>query len=127
MLYLLLNLSTTSNSDMGINRVHRRDGNHAALIKGLERAGASVQTLAQVGHGCPDLLVGFRGINVLVEVKDRAQPPSKRKLSIAEDEWHSTWRGQVCVAETLEDALRAIGILHAHSTEPSPEVTETGE
>lgn len=93
----------------GINRVHRRDGNHADLVKGLERVGASVQTLAQVGHGCPDLLVGYRGINVLMEIKDGSLAPSRKKLSITEESWHEEWRGQVCVVESLEDALRTIG------------------
>ncbi len=94
---------------MGINRVHRKDGNHTDVIKALEKVGATVQTLSQVGHGCPDLLVGFRGRNVLLELKDSAQPPSKRKLSESETTWHERWRGQVCVVSTLEHALQIIG------------------
>jgi hypothetical protein len=94
---------------MGINRVHRRDGNHDDLIKGLKKVGATVQTLSQVGRGCPDLLIGFRGANVLLEVKDGSLPPSKRTLTESEATWHQGWRGQVATVGSLDDALKAIG------------------
>jgi hypothetical protein len=102
---------------MGINRIHRRDGNHAELIKGLEKIGASVQSLSQVGRGCPDLLVGWKGANILLEVKDGKLIPSKRKLTIAEEEWHQQWRGQVATVGSLEDALKTIGVTSRAETQ----------
>lgn len=38
----------------------RTDSNHAEIAAALRKAGASVVSLASVGNGCPDLLVGFR-------------------------------------------------------------------
>jgi hypothetical protein len=95
---------------MGIIRVHRRDGNHAAIVKGLKAVGASVQTLSQVGRGCPDLLIGFRGVNVLLELKDGAAKDKRQHLlNEAEQEWHRSWGGQVVVVKSLDEALTAIG------------------
>lgn len=52
-----------------------------------------MQSLASVGDGVPDLLVGFRGQTLLVEVKDGALPPSGRALTQDQWEWHAAWRG----------------------------------
>jgi hypothetical protein len=71
--------------------------------------GASVQSLADVGEGCPDLLVGFRGLNLVMEIKDGMKPPSKQKLTELEELWHKTWSGQVDVVTSIQDALRLVG------------------
>jgi hypothetical protein len=72
----------------------RTDANQADVVQCLRDLGASVQSLADIGQGCPDLLVGWRELNFVLEVKDGAQPPSKRKLTPAEYDWHDAWRGQ---------------------------------
>ena len=87
----------------------RTDANQADIVKALLDIGASVHILAGVGQGCPDLLVGLAGRNFLLEVKNGSKPPSKRKLTPAEAEWHAEWRGQVCVVESVEAALEIIG------------------
>lgn len=81
------------------------DANQAAIIQGLLDHGRTVQTLADVGGGCPDLVVGHNQKNYLLEVKDGAKPPSHRKLTYAQQVWHGTWAGHVAVVETLEQAL----------------------
>lgn len=86
------------------------DRNQPTIVQALRKAGASVQPLHTVGRGCPDILVGFRGINYLFEIKDPLQPPSARVLTKAEADWHAEWRGMVRVVETAEDAFRALGI-----------------
>jgi len=86
----------------------RVDGNHTEIVKALRDAGASVRSLAQVGHGTPDLLVGWRGRNFLFEVKDPARKPSERQLTTDEKAFHYTWRGQVCVVETIEAAFEVL-------------------
>jgi hypothetical protein len=90
----------------------RIDANQPLLVKSLRDLGASVQSLADLGKGVPDLLIGFQGRNYLFEVKDWKQPPSKRRLTPDEKTWHELWRGNVYVIETLTDALKII-------TEPS--------
>lgn len=83
----------------------RVDANQAAIVSALRNVGASVQILSEVGKGCPDLLVGWRGINLLFECKDGSKPPSKIKLTPDELEWHSTWMGQVTVVVSPSEAV----------------------
>ena len=92
-----------------MRRAARTDANQGDIVDGLRAVGATVQPLHTVGCGCPDLLVGYRGHNYLIEVKDGAKPPSARELTPDQQEWMSTWRGQKAVAESLDDALWAIG------------------
>lgn len=87
------------------------DRNQAEIVKALRGVGATVQILSAVGKGCPDLLVGFRGRNSLIEVKDFAKPPSKRTLTPDQVEWHAGWKGQVAKVETVDAALAVIGAI----------------
>jgi len=89
--------------------VKRIDQNHKSIVKGLRAVGATVQSLAALGKGVPDIACGFRSLNYFFEIKNPAMPPSKRRLTEDEKEWHDSWRGQVCVIESLDEALRAIG------------------
>ena len=87
-----------------MKRAAKIDGNHNAIRDYLEAIGCSVLSLAATGKGCPDLLVGRRAINVLIEVKDPAQPKNKQKLTPDQVEFHNRWRGQVSVARTPQEA-----------------------
>lgn len=86
----------------------RVDANQRQIVAALRAIGATVQLLHTVGRGVPDLLVGFRGINYLLEIKDGAKPPSKRRLTPDERRWHELWRGQVAVVSSVDEALEAI-------------------
>ena len=90
-------------------RAARTDGNQGDIVAALEAAGASVQSLAAVGNGCPDLLVGYRSINYVIEVKDPAQPACKRRLNSHQKPWHAEWRGRAHLVETVDQALLVIG------------------
>ena len=79
-------------------------------MDGLRKLGCTVQSISNIGGGCPDLLVGYRCVNYLLELKDPCQPKSGRELTIYEKEWHTIWNGQVCTVETLNDACRVLGI-----------------
>jgi len=89
-------------------RAARTDGNHQDIVRALYAAGMKAQSLAAVGQGFPDLCVGFRGLTLLLEVKDSAQPPNKRALTAAERDWHNTWPGHVAIVETPESAIKAV-------------------
>lgn len=102
-----------------MRRAARVDANQAELVKLARSVGASVQSLAPIGRGCPDLLIGYqRGgcphcdgrVNLLVEVKDGSRPPSERVLTPDEAEWHATWRGRVAVIESPEQMLALLGL-----------------
>jgi hypothetical protein len=87
------------------------DANQGDIVRELRRAGCSVVSLAAVGKGVPDLLVGVRGRNYLLEVKDGAKPPSARRLTPDQRQWHLLWAGQVLTVTSAEDALRQIGLI----------------
>jgi hypothetical protein len=87
-------------------RAAQVDGNQRAIVEALRRVGATVQHLHEVGKGCPDLAVGFRQQNFLLEVKT-----AEGQLEPAQVLWHGTWRGRVAVVRTAEQALRAIGAI----------------
>lgn len=86
------------------------DSNQSDIVDALRRVGCSVTSLAQLGGGVPDLLVGRHGINYALEVKDGSKPPSRRRLTPDEAEWHAAWKGQIAVVENVNDALRAVGV-----------------
>src|SRR5688500_19974344 len=86
----------------------RIDDNQRAIVDGLRSVGATVQSLASLGKGAPDILCGHRGRNYLFEVKNELQPPSKRRLTDAEESWHQNWRGSVYVIQNFSEALEIL-------------------
>lgn len=95
-----------------MRRAPRLDANHAAIVAALRAAGATVQSLAAVGDGCPDLLVGFAGHNYLIEVKDGTKPPSARRLTPEQERWHAAWAGQAAIVSSLAGVRDLLGVLH---------------
>ena len=91
-----------------MRRASAVDSNQAEIVAALRKVGCSVQSLASVGNGCPDLAVGYRGRNLFFEVKDGRKVPSKRKLTPLEAEWHAAWRGEVFTVLCREDAFRVL-------------------
>ena len=90
----------------------RTDANHEAVVNALRAAGATVQSLASVGKGVPDLLVGFRSQTLLMEVKDSAKPASKRRLTEDQLRWHGSWRGgPLAIVDSPESALSMLRLL----------------
>jgi hypothetical protein len=90
-----------------MRRAARVDANQDAIVAALRAAGASVEVI-----GKPvDLLVGFRGINHVLECKDGAKSAGNRPLTKAQQEFIPNWRGTVCVVLSPDEALRAIGAL----------------
>lgn len=94
-----------------MRRIAKTDSNQFAIVRVLRDVGATVQTLATVGGGCPDLLVGFRGVNYLMEVKDGEKIPSARQLTKDQVDWHGAWRGCVHVVTEPVQALKIIGAI----------------
>lgn len=67
--------------------------------------GATVQLLSDVGSGVPDLLVGYNGINYLIEVKNEKTSYGKSGLNNLQESWHDKWKGQVMTVSTIDEAL----------------------
>ena len=88
-------------------RVHRLDANHDEIVQALRaEPHVSVCSLAGAAAGCPDLLVGFRGVTHLVEVKDGAKPPSRRTCTPDQRRWIERWQGSPVVVLTDDATAR---------------------
>ena len=96
-----------------MRRAAKLDANQPQVVSALRAAGATVQSLAAVGKGVPDLLVAFRGEMFLLEVKDGAKPPSARELKDDQVKWHAAWGTPVYVVLDAEQALQIIGAVYA--------------
>jgi hypothetical protein len=83
----------------------RIDRNQPEIVGALRAYGASVQPLHSVGDGCPDLLVGYKGRNFLLEIKDGLKSPSRRVLTPDQVAWHECWCGQIAVIHNITEAL----------------------
>jgi Holliday junction resolvase len=95
-----------------MRRAAKVDDNQEEIVKALRAVGATVQTLAAVGKGVPDLLVGYHGKTILVEVKDGKKSPSERRLTEDQLKWHGAWTGgPLAIVTDVEGAWRAIGLL----------------
>ncbi len=91
-----------------MRRASAVDANQPEIVEAIRKMGCSVQHLHTIGQGCPDLLIGISGKNILAEIKDGSKPPSSRKLTADEIIWHGLWRGQVQIIDSIEHAIRAI-------------------
>jgi hypothetical protein len=93
-------------------RAARIDANHEQVVSALRAAGASVQSLAGVGKGVPDLLVGFQGKTLLMEVKDGRKTPSERRLTDDQVRWHGAWNGgPLAIVDGVDAALRMLRVM----------------
>jgi hypothetical protein len=91
-----------------VRRAGRIDANQNAVVAYLRGLGMSVCILSPMGKGIPDLLVGWRGLNVLLELKDGSKPPSAQELTCDERDWHAKWAGQIATVNSAEDAARVV-------------------
>ena len=82
------------------------DENQAEIVDAFRRCGASVVSLADVGGGIPDLLIGYRDVTFLVEVKT-----AEGKLNDLQKKWHARWNGQIAIVRSVDDVLRLLGLI----------------
>lgn len=86
-----------------MRRAARTDANQAEIVAALRKAGCQVESLAKLGRGVPDLLVGRASRLWLLEVKTK-----RGDLTPDQRRWHALW--PVHVVRSPEDALRAVGL-----------------
>lgn len=92
-----------------MRRIARTDANQPEIVKALRKVGATVAITAQAGAGFPDLVVGHRGKNYLMEVKDPNQKKLNQKLTADQMIFHEFWNGQIAVVKTAEEAIKLLG------------------
>lgn len=84
------------------------DKNQGVIVERFRALGCSVRSLANVGDGMPDLIVGCMGYNLLVEVKGR-----KGKLTKDQKDFHGEWRGRIHIVRSVEEATELIMVVRA--------------
>jgi Holliday junction resolvase len=87
-------------------RAAKVDANQPDIVGAFRRLGFSVAVTSKMGDGFPDLVVGRRGHNLLIEIKDGSKIPSKRQLTPAQEEFHRAWRGRIRIVERIEDVIK---------------------
>jgi hypothetical protein len=75
-----------------MRRNARIDANQNEIVKGLRVFGATVLITSQLKN-CFDILVGYKGVNYIMELKDGNKPPSQRKLTEGEQLFCDKWKG----------------------------------
>lgn len=91
-----------------MRRAARVDANQEQIVSALRACGATVRVVTQ-GDGIPDLLVGYRGHTILMEVKDGRKPPSARKLTEEEEKFFMNWTGgMLAIVNSVDEALELL-------------------
>ena len=86
-------------------RAAKVDANQRQIVRGVREFGGSVQHLHMVGDGCGDILIGYKRVNYLVEIKTETGT-----LTPAEEVFHEKWGGQIDIARNLDEVLELIGV-----------------
>ena len=90
----------------------RVDANQKLIVSALRKSGCMVLSLAPLGKGAPDLLIGRQGMIWLAEVKDGKKPPSHRSLTPDQIKWKAKHpQVEVHLITSAAEALRLIGIV----------------
>ena len=91
-----------------MRRAARVDANQAQIVSALRAAGANVWIL-----GLPvDLLVGYKGQTILMEVKDGP----KKQLTALQDTFFENWTGgTLSRVDGPEAALRTLKVIDARA------------
>lgn len=90
-----------------MRRAAHTDANQVEIVKALRAMGAKA---VYIKEPC-DLLVGFRGTNVLLEIKNGTAlrgDAKALKLTVTEQVFHETWPGQITVVSTPAEAMRVV-------------------
>jgi hypothetical protein len=91
-----------------MRRAAKVDANQRAIIKALEKIGCDVVVI-----GYPvDVLCGYRCHNYMLEIKN---PLGRNRLTSAQKEFIESWRGQVRVVRSVDEAIRLVTGAYANS------------
>lgn len=86
-------------------RAAKIDANQPAIVSALREVGVSVQSLATIGKGCPDIIAAKGERIWLMEIKG-----AKGKLTPDQVAWIHGWRGVVHIVRGVDDALELVGV-----------------
>ncbi len=93
-----------------MRKIGRVDSNQKQLVKQLRGIGATVAITSNIGNGFVDIVVGYKGVNYLFEIKDGDKPPSQRKLTPDEVDFFNKWGGSCHVVHDIDECLEILNI-----------------
>jgi len=101
-------------------RAARIDANQPIIVKAFRDLGWTVAHTHTVGAGFPDIVCSKSGTTILVEIKDGSKPPSARKLTKPEQDFHQLWQGALYIIESVEQVYelhRSLFVTHDRKIE----------
>jgi hypothetical protein len=91
-----------------MRRDARRDVNEKPIIEALRAVGATVYIM---DDPC-DLLVGYKGSTLLMEVKNPDSRYGKKGFNENQKHFAENWKGgPFCLVDSIESALRMLNIM----------------
>lgn len=87
-------------------RFAKVDLNQSEIVDALRKVGVSVQSLASIGKGCPDLVAAKGAMTWMIEVKG-----PKGTLTPDQVKFIDAWAGHVHIVRTVDDALQLVGVV----------------
>lgn len=89
--------------------IKKTDANQLDLMKQCRKIpNLSIVSTHIIGKGFPDCIIGYKGKNYMIEIKDGNKPKSARKLTKDEIIFHEKWNGQVNIVENFDDIIKLI-------------------
>lgn len=84
----------------------RQDKNQTAIKNALKKIGCKVYVLSNVGEGVPDLLVGYRFVTFLIEVKNKQNWYGKKEAHYqTQKTFRETWNGGIVLTATSPEQI----------------------
>ncbi len=85
-------------------RAFRVDKNQKELVSALRDCGMTVHHTHGVGKGFPDIVVGFCGMNFLIEIKKSPVD----ELTLDQKTFHDNWAGSIITGYSAGEIIDAI-------------------
>jgi soluble P-type ATPase len=89
-----------------MRKIAKVDKNQVEIVRDLRKAGCKVLHLHQLGNGCADTLVMYRGMLLLVEIKSEGG-----RMTKDEQVFYNEWQDCMVVVYSAEEALEALNRL----------------
>lgn len=92
-------------------QIRKTDLNHKEIIDKLRQIpNLSVFSTHTIGKGFPDIVIGYKDKNYLVEIKSKKNTIKENTLTPAEMKFFLDWKGQYFIAYSFEQVLNMLNI-----------------
>lgn len=82
-----------------------------AELKAMNQKGVKIgEMAAALGLTYNKLYQNMRLLGMVKEIKDGSKPPSRRKLTPAEEKFHDLWTGRVDICNSFEEVIKVLNI-----------------